>query len=251
MSDENAQATRILIVEDDTAISSMIKLELDHEGYVSEIAADGKIALEMFEAGAWDVILLDVMLPTMNGLEVLRRIRKTSHIPVILVTARNETYDRVTGLDVGADDYLTKPFAMEELLARIRSLLRRKNEWSDEAPHATNETSKANLAEAQNKNIITFSDISINTKSCTVTVAEKQVTFTKTEYDLLCFFVQHQGEALSRDKIIDAVWGKEHYIDSSAVDVYVRYLRAKIDKDGEPSHITTIRGIGYIMKGAE
>lgn len=250
----------------------MIKLELDHEGYVSEIAADGKTALEMFEAGAWDVILLDVMLPQMNGLEVLRRIRKTSHVPIILVTARNETFDRVTGLDVGADDYLTKPFAMEELLARIRSLLRRKNEWSENGSasgnvatgggasadgsalasdsSASGYVSANGQATANNKNayMLYFGDISINTKSCTVVVAEKQVTLTKTEYDLLCFFVQHKNEALSRDKIIDAVWGKEHYIESSAVDVYVRYLRSKIDRDGEPSHITTLRGIGYIMK---
>lgn len=242
---------RILIVEDDIGISSMIKLELDHEGYISEIAADGKIALEKFENDKWDLILLDVMLPAMNGLEVLRRIRKTSHIPVILVTARNETFDRVTGLDIGADDYLAKPFAMEELLARIRSLLRRKNEWSGDSSNAASSHNDTPSEQNKNAHILSFGDININTKSCTVTVAEKSVTLTKTEYDLLVFFIQHKNEALSRDQIIDNVWGKEHYIDHSAVDVYVRYLRAKIDKDGKPSHITTLRGIGYIMKGSE
>lgn len=242
---------RILIVEDDEGISSMIKLELEHEGYETEIASDGKAALSAFESASWNLILLDVMMPEMNGLEVLRRIRKTSTLPVILVTARGETYDKVAGLDSGADDYISKPFAMEELLARIRSLLRRKNEWSEKGDTPYNSASSKTNSTVTNSSTVNFSDISINTKSCTVTVAGKQVSLTKTEYELLLFFVQHHDEALSRDKIIDAVWGEEHFIESGAVDVYVRYLRAKIDSEGKPSHITTMRGIGYMMKSSE
>ncbi len=226
---------RILIVEDEPGISSFIKLELTHEGYASEIAADGRAALEAFGQGGWDLVLLDIMLPGLNGLEVLRRIRKTSAVPVILVTARDETFDTVTGLDTGADDYITKPFAVEELLARIRSLLRRT-------------AGTENAAAGKKPAALTFRDLTIDTKACTVRVRGESVTLTKTEYQLLLCLVSHKNEALGREKIIDEVWGEEHYIDPNSVDVYVRYLRSKIDSPEEESYITTMRGIGYIMK---
>ena len=234
---------RILIVEDEAGIASFVKLELLHEGYEVQVAEDGRTALELFQQEQWDLVLLDIMLPGINGLEVLRRIRKTSSVPVILLTARGDTMDRVMGLDAGADDYLPKPFAIEELLARIRSLLRRKTAWSGPAEVAVHSKAAGVVEE-----VLTCGDITLNPKSCTVTLAGEELSLTKTEYQLLHCFMSHKNEALSRERIIDMVWGEEHYIDPNSVDVYVRYLRSKLDGDGEPSCITTLRGIGYIMK---
>lgn len=234
---------RILIVEDEQGISSFVRLELTHEGYEVQVAEDGRTALELFQQEQWDLVLLDIMLPGINGLEVLRRIRKTSSVPVILLTARGDTMDRVMGLDAGADDYLPKPFAIEELLARIRSLLRRKTAWSGSAEVAVHSKAAGVVEE-----VLTCGDITLNPKSCTVTLAGEELSLTKTEYQLLHCFMSHKNEALSRERIIDMVWGEEHYIDPNSVDVYVRYLRSKLDGDGEPSCITTLRGIGYIMK---
>lgn len=247
---------RILIVEDEPGIASFVKLELSHEGYQTQVAEDGRSALDYFQEGVWDLILLDVMLPEISGLEVLRRIRKTSSVPVILLTARGETMDRVAGLDAGADDYLPKPFAIEELLARIRSLLRRKNSWSgetgaDNSPSVekSGEISMGKLREeSESSELMKLGSIVLNTKSCTVTMDGKELSLTKTEYLLLHCFMSHKNEALSREKIIDLVWGEEHYIDANSVDVYVRYLRNKLDGAGQDSCITTLRGIGYIMK---
>ncbi|MBQ9238191.1 MAG: response regulator transcription factor [Treponema sp.] len=230
---------RVLIVEDEPGISSFMQLELEHEGYEAVVVSDGRAALTACETARWDVVLLDVLLPELNGLEVLRRIRKVSRVPVIMVTARSETYDRVAGLDTGADDYIIKPFAIEELLARIRSVLRRSSHGDDAAQ---------TMFSAEMGTVITIGDVVLDTKACTVTVAQQPVTLTKTEYLLLHCFMTHPDEVLSREKIIDAVWGISHYIDASAVDVYVRYIRAKIDAPGNPSHITTVRGIGYVMK---
>lgn len=234
---------RILIVEDEAGIASFVKLELLHEGYEVQVAEDGRVALELFQQEQWDLVLLDIMLPGINGLEVLRRIRKTSSVPVILLTARGDTMDRVMGLDAGADDYLPKPFAIEELLARIRSLLRRKTAWSGSVEVAVHSKAAGVVEE-----VLTCGDIILNPKSCTVTLAGEELSLTKTEYQLLHCFMSHKNEALSRERIIDMVWGEEHYIDPNSVDVYVRYLRSKLDGDGEPSCITTLRGIGYIMK---
>lgn len=235
---------RILVVEDEPGIASFVRLELAHEGYDVQVVEDGRAALELFQQQDWDLVLLDIMLPTITGLEVLRRIRKTSAVPVILLTARGETMDRVAGLDAGADDYLPKPFAIEELLARIRSLLRRRNDWSgpDQA-HADG----FNVVEAPQE-IITCGSICLNPKSCTVTLSGKEISLTKTEYQLLLCLMSHKNEALSRERIIDMVWGEDHFIDGNSVDVYVRYLRTKLDEDREVSCITTLRGIGYIMK---
>jgi len=234
---------RILIVEDEAGIASFVRLELTHEGYEVQVAEDGRTALELFQQEQWDLVLLDIMLPGINGLEVLRRIRKTSSVPVILLTARGDTMDRVMGLDAGADDYLPKPFAIEELLARIRSLLRRKTAWSGPAEETVHSKAAGVVEE-----VLTCGAITLNPKSCTVTLAGEELSLTKTEYQLLHCFMSHKNEALARERIIDMVWGEEHYIDPNSVDVYVRYLRSKLDGDGEPSCITTLRGIGYIMK---
>lgn len=245
---------RILVVEDEFGISSFVRLELTHEGYQVQVAEDGRQALELFQQQEWDLILLDIMLPGINGLEVLRRIRKTSSVPVILLTARGDTMDRVTGLDAGADDYLPKPFALEELLARIRSLLRRRNSWSGSAEsngdRESVEGERAGLESGLNATpkILSFGTITLNPKSCTVTLSDQELALTKTEYQLLHCFMSHKNEALSRERITDLVWGEDHYIDPNSVDVYVRHLRNKLDKGSEMSCITTLRGIGYIMK---
>lgn len=234
---------RILIVEDEQGISSFVRLELTHEGYEVQVAEDGRTALELFQQEQWDLVLLDIMLPGINGLEVLRRIRKTSSVPVILLTARGDTMDRVMGLDAGADDYLPKPFAIEELLARIRSLLRRKTAWSGPAEETVHSKAAGVVEE-----VLTCGAITLNPKSCTVSLSGQELSLTKTEYQLLHCFMSHKNEALSRERIIDMVWGEEHFIDPNSVDVYVRYLRSKLDGDGKTSCITTLRGIGYIMK---
>lgn len=234
---------KILLVEDDGGIASFIRLELMHEGYQVQVAEDGRQALELFSENQWDLVLLDIMLPGINGLEVLRRIRKISSLPVILLTARGDTLDKVSGLDAGADDYLPKPFAIEELLARIRSLVRRKKAWSTEAPAST--AVAVNTAE---ESMLVFRNITLDTKSCSVSQNGQPLSLTKTEYQLLHCLMSHKNEALSRERIMDMVWGQEHYIDPNSVDVYVRYLRNKLDAAGEDSCITTLRGIGYIMK---
>lgn len=232
---------KILLVEDEHGIASFVRLELLHEGYQVQVAEDGRQGLELFQEGQWDLILLDIMLPGINGLEVLRRIRKLSSVPVILLTARGDTLDKVSGLDAGADDYLSKPFAIEELLARIRSLLRRKNAWGSG-------TVSAQATSTQDESLLFFRNITLNPKSREVSLDGQLLSLTKTEYQLLFCLMSHKNEALSREKIMDMVWGQQHYIDPNSVDVYVRYLRNKLDVTGKESCITTLRGIGYIMK---
>ena len=231
----------ILLVEDEPGIASFVRLELLHEGYQVQVAEDGRQGLELFQEGSWDLILLDIMLPGINGLEVLRRIRKLSSVPVILLTARGDTLDKVSGLDAGADDYLPKPFAIEELLARIRSLLRRKNAWGSETP-------APKTGSTQDEELLFFRNITLNPKSREVSLDGQLLSLTKTEYQLLFCLMSHKNEALSRERIMDMVWGHQHYIDPNSVDVYVRYLRNKLDVAGKESCITTLRGIGYIMK---
>ena len=232
---------KILLVEDEPGIASFVRLELLHEGYQVQVAEDGRQGLELFQEGQWDLILLDIMLPGINGLEVLRRIRKLSSVPVILLTARGDTLDKVSGLDAGADDYLPKPFAIEELLARIRSLLRRKNAWGSG-------TVSAQATSTQDEGLLFFRNITLNPKSREVSLDGQLLALTKTEYQLLFCLMSHKNEALSREQIMNMVWGQEHYIDPNSVDVYVRYLRNKLDVAGKESCITTLRGIGYIMK---
>ncbi len=218
---------RVLIVEDDSGIADFLQLELEHEGFDILHAEDGRKALEFFESGAPDIILLDIMLPKLNGLEVLRRIRKTSRVPVIMLTARGDTLDKVSGLDSGADDYLAKPFEIEELLARMRAVMRR-NEANDEP--------------------LKLRGIELNRDSMEVKINKERIALSKTEYLLLKTFIENKNVVLSRDKIINAVWGENHYIDENLVDVYVRYLRSKIDDKTGKEYISTVRGAGYVMR---
>ena len=221
---------KVLIVEDDEGISDFVKLELEHEGYSTCLASAGRMALEVFVAEKPDLILLDIMLPELSGLEVLRRIRKESNVPVIILTARGETYDKVNGLNAGADDYLAKPFSIEELIARMSAVLRRSS-----APAA------ASLGSLK------IRGLELSSESMSASLNGNPIEFSKTEFLMLKNFMEHKGQVLSRDNIITAVWGENHFIDENNVDVYVGYLRAKIDQVAKEEYIKTVRGAGYMM----
>lgn len=223
------ELNRILIVEDERDIADFISLEFEHEGYEVRVANSGREGLEIALAENWDIILLDIMLPGMNGMEVCRRIRTSSQVPIIMLTARGTVPERVAGLDAGADDYLLKPFAIEELLARIRVLLRR------------NSTSHEQI-------LFTLQDLSLNTSTHEVFREDQKITLTAREFDLLEMFLRNQNHVLSRDMILEKVWGYDFKGDTNVVDVYVRYLRQKIDIPFEVPLIQTIRGVGYMLK---
>lgn len=214
---------KVLIVEDDEGISEFVELELKHEGYETVLAKTGREGLEKFDSENPDMVLLDVMLPELNGLEVLRRIRAKSNVPVILETARGETIDKINGLNSGADDYISKPFEIEELLARMNAVLRRAT-----SPKVGG-------------NIIKIRDIEMNIDSMSVTVKGQPENVSKTEFLMLKLFMENPDKVMSRDDIIDAIWGKDHYIDVNTVDVYVGYIRSKIGAE----YIKTVRGSGY------
>lgn len=226
---EDAKNIKVLIVEDDKGISDFVIPELQHEGFETVLAETGRQALELFDSENPDLILLDVMLPELNGLEVLRRIRAKSNVPIILETARGETIDKITGLNAGADDYIPKPFEIEELLARINALFRRISFMKPE-------TSKLSL-----RNLT----LNIDRMSCSVDSTEIQLS--KTEFLMLKTFFENQNKVLSRSDIIDEIWGKGHFIDENTVDVYVGYLRAKIAEYTKSEFIKTVRGAGYMM----
>ena len=231
---------KILIVEDDAGISDFVRPELEHEGYTTCLAVTGREALEKFESEKPDLVLLDIMLPELNGLEVLRRIRAESTVPVILETARGGTIDKINGLNLGADDYIPKPFEIEELLARINALFRRVN------------FSKPKESETSFKNLV----LNIDRMSFSIKPDEDkagkdgnpvEVQLSKTEFLLLKLLVENQGKVHSRQQIIDEIWGKDHFIDENTVDVYVGYLRSKISEYTKDSYIKTVRGAGYMM----
>jgi two-component system, OmpR family, response regulator ArlR len=222
--------SNILIIEDETQILDLLNLELSHEGYTVDTATDGKSGLEKIESGSYDLILLDIMLPQLNGIEVCRKARKFTTIPIIMLTARDQIIDKVTGLDTGADDYMTKPFSTEELLARIRSALRK---YSLNSPQT---------------NLIVFKNITINIPTCEVKIDSEVLDLTKKEYLLLVYLLENKNQILTREQILNAVWGYEYFGDSNVVDVYIRYLRIKLNDGLSEKYITTIRGIGFIMK---
>ena len=224
---ENSE--KVLIVEDDNGISDFINLELKHEGFETAIAETGTQALELFESFKPDLVLLDVMLPELSGLEVLQRIRKESKVPVIMVTARGATYDRIKGLDAGADDYIPKPFEIEELLARMRAVLRRISK-----PTETNSTVK-------------IRDLEININDMSASLKGEALYLSKTEFFMLKKFMENPEKVFSRDDLIEAIWGKGHFIDLNTIDVYIGYLRSKIDNKVKEEYIKTIRGVGYKM----
>ena len=231
---------KILIVEDDAGISDFVIPELEHEGYTTCLAVTGREALEKFENEKPDLVLLDIMLPELNGLEVLRRIRATSMVPVILETARGETIDKINGLNLGADDYIPKPFEIEELLARINALFRRVNFGKSQ------ETASSIKNLTLNLDRMSFS-IKNDKKQDEGDEDKVEVQLSKTEFLFLKLLIENQGKVFSRQKIIDEIWGVGHYIDENTVDVYVGYLRSKISEYTKDEYIRTVRGAGYMM----
>ena len=227
-------ADRILIVEDEDKLNRMIELELKYEGYETGKALDGRTGLDMALSGGYDLVLLDIMLPGLNGLEVLRRIRKENErLPVILLTARDTTMDKVSGLDSGADDYVTKPFAIEELLARIRTALRK---------HA-----KAAAAPAE-ENAYTVQDVRLEKDARRVLVNGTEVKLTRKEFDLLECLMEHRGKVMDRSSLLEQVWGYDFAGETNSVDVVVRFLRSKIDEPYGLTLIETVRGVGYVIR---
>ncbi|AKX93895.1 response regulator transcription factor [Neomoorella thermoacetica] len=219
---------RILVVDDDAKITSMLKRALTYEGYDVEIAANGHQALAL-AANNPDLIILDIMLPGIDGLAVCRQIRSNSDIPILMLTARDDTADRVLGLDTGADDYLVKPFALEELLARIRALLRRRSRETE-------------------AEVLQFSDLTLNTSTREGFRGQRSFSLTAKEYELLLYFLQNPHRVLTRDELMTRIWGYDFSGESNVLEVYIGYLRAKLEAGGEPRLIQTVRGVGYVLK---
>lgn len=224
--------TKIFIVEDERRIARFLQMELEHEGFATASESNGLRAYERIIQEDYDLVLLDIMLPEMDGLTICKNVRKISDIPIIMLTAKDEISDKVTGLDIGADDYITKPFAIQELLARIRVALRKHNNTSKQEEAST----------FVFKNIIVYLD------RHEVTVNGKLVELTKKEYDLLLYMLQNHDHVLSREQILQSIWGYEYMGDTNVVDVYIRYLRSKIDDEFKEKYIHTVRGIGYVIK---
>ncbi|MBP1977167.1 response regulator transcription factor [Cohnella thailandensis] len=223
----------ILIIEDEDGIARILQLELEHEGYTVGRAKDGRTGLEMATAGGWDLMLLDVMLPGLNGIEVLRRIRQNDQAtPVILLTARDTVPDKVSGFEHGANDYVTKPFAMEELLARVRNLLR---------------IFKASR-EGESEDVIRIGDLTIELMTRKVFRKDHAIDLTPREFELLLYLARHKNEEKTREEILSDVWGYEYIGDTNVVDVYIRYLRQKMDKGYRHKLLHTVRGVGYMVK---
>ncbi|MCL2568143.1 MAG: response regulator transcription factor [Oscillospiraceae bacterium] len=229
-------ATKILVIEDEEKIARFIELELQYEGYEVEKAAEGRQGLELAESGAYDLVLLDIMLPGLNGVEILRRLRKSSTVPVIMLTARDAVMDKVSGLDMGANDYITKPFAIEELLARIRVCLRK---------HAANESAPTSAGSASE---LSVGKLTLCPDRHEVNYDGAAVELTSREFSLLQTLLENKNIVLGRDTLLERVWGYDYMGETNVVDVYIRYLRAKIDDKFDVRLIKTIRGVGYVVK---
>ncbi|PFI45845.1 DNA-binding response regulator [Bacillus cereus] len=222
---------QILIIEDEESLADFLELELKYEGYKVDIQFDGRKGLDAALEKNYDLILLDLMLPGLNGLEVCRRLRATKNTPIIMLTARDSIMDRVTGLDSGADDYLPKPFAIEELLARMRVIFRREENTEQKHP-----------------SFLTFKDLQLQIESRTITKGNEEIELTNKEFELLFMFMKNINRVLTRDILLDQVWGYDAMVETNIVDVYVRYLRNKLHSVVKEEYIQTVRGAGYIMK---
>jgi len=227
--------TKILLVEDEEKLARFVELELCHEGYSVTKAFTGREGYELAATGEFDLVLLDIMLPELNGMEVLRRLRRTSKVPVIMLTARDETMDKVAGLDQGADDYITKPFAIEELLARIRVTLRQHSGNDKKTGTPGNDTLAA-------------CGVTLDTKRHIVTVNNTPVDLTKREFDLLHYLLLNKGAVVTREMLMENVWDYDFDGGTNAVDVYIRFLRTKIDEMFDIKLIHTVRGVGYVIR---
>jgi DNA-binding response OmpR family regulator len=225
--------TRILVIEDEVKIARFLELELTHEGYAVELAHDGRSGLEKAVSGNIDLIILDLMLPELSGIEVCRRIRKASDVPIIMLTAKDDVSDKVTGLDSGADDYMTKSFAIEELLARIRVILKRRGKKEGKS------------AVIESGPLVLYKD------EYRVTFNNKEISLSKKEFELLKYLMENKGIVLTRERILDQVWGYDYIGDTNVTDVYIRYLRNKIDQKYDVQFIHTVRGVGYLFRQNE
>lgn len=223
-------AEKILLIEDEEKLARMVELELRYEGYEVEKAFDGRTGLDRALSGEHELILLDIMLPALSGMEVLRRLRRESQVPVIMLTARDTVVDKVSGLDSGADDYITKPFAIEELLARIRAALRKRPVAPADAP------------------LLTCGSLVMDVERHTVEVDGRGVELTRREFDLLHYLLENKGKVISRESLLDNVWGFDFVGETNAVDVYIRFLRSKIDEQFGVKLIHTVRGVGYVIR---
>ena len=224
---------RILIIEDERNLSRFVELELKHEGYETKVCSDGRSGLQAIDE-QWDAILLDLMLPEMNGLEVVRRLRQVKQTPVIIMTARDSVMDRVAGLDQGADDYVVKPFEIEEILARLRALFRRLQ--MEEQSRVVKQTR------------VEYRDLVVEVENRVVRRAGEVIDLTKKEYELLLLLMENIDIVLSREVLLKEVWGYKNEVETNVIDVYVRYIRNKIDVPGRESYIQTVRGTGYVMR---
>lgn len=222
---------KILIIEDEQKIARFLELELKYEGYMVEKAYDGRSGLEKALGDDISLVILDIMLPGLNGVEVCRRIRQSSEVPIIMLTAKDSTMDKVMGLDTGANDYVTKPFAIEELLARIRVALKHKG-----------------LVSAKSSNILSVNGLKLDLDQHLVTHDNEAIELTKKEFDFLQYLMENKNMVLTRDQILEKVWGYSYFGDTNVVDVYIRYLRSKIDDRFKKKFIHTIRGVGYLLK---
>jgi DNA-binding response OmpR family regulator len=224
---------KILIVEDEKKISRFLELELKYEGYEVETAYDGREGLEKGISEDIDLIILDLMLPKLSGIEVCRRLRNHTEVPIIMLTAKDDVSDKVLGLDIGADDYMTKPFAIEELLARIRVNIKK---------------SPKNNTEDENNNLLKYKDLVLFKENYRVEYNDEEIELTKKEFELLEYLMMNKNIVLSRDKILENVWGYDYFGETNLIDVYVRYLRSKIDQKYNVDIIKTVRGVGYIIR---
>lgn len=222
-------SAQILLIEDEKKIARFMELELMHEGYEVDLIKSGQKGLEKFKDEDYDLVLLDIMLPEIDGLEVCSRIRENSEVPIIMVTAKDSTRNKVEGLDTGADDYITKPFEIEELLARIRALLRRQEPETESG-------------------ILKIDDLILDTNKHQVQRAGEKIDLTKKEYDLLEYLLRNEEVVISREQLLREIWGYDYAGETNIVDVYIRYLRSKIDDPFEEKFIHTVRGVGYVLR---
>ena len=219
---------KILMVEDESSISDFVKLELEYEGYQVSIKEDGREGLKEALENDYDLIILDIMLPSMNGFEICRRLKREKNTPVIMLSAKDSVTDKVNGLQIGADDYIPKPFAIEELLARINAIFRR--------------------VDSLDNHIVKFKDLVINRNSRTVSKNDKEINLTTKEYELLMILIDNKDKVVTRDELLEKIWGYEYEPETNVTDVYVRYLRSKLNNENKEEYIQTIRSVGYIMR---
>ena len=219
---------KILIIEDEKNISSFVKMELEFEGYSTVVIEDGKEGLHTALDNEFDLILLDLMLPGLNGLEVCRRLKREKNTPIIMLSARDSVMDKVTGLQTGADDYIAKPFAIEELLARIQVVFRRES--------------------SNNSQVIIFKNITIDSESHIVKKGNEELNLTNKEYELLLYLMKNKDKVLSRYTLLENIWGYDYEAETNVIDVYIRYLRNKLSSEDKEEYIQTVRSVGYVMR---